>query len=410
MFLSFYKLREQPFGVTPDHRFLYESETHKATLASLMYGIESDLGFTALFAEPGMGKTTLLFRILEGLRSSALTAFIFQTQCSSKDLLKYLLQELEVETVDNDPVVLHQQIQQVLVKAARTGRRVILIVDEAQNLDVSVLETVRLLSNFETPRAKLLHTILSGQPQLATRLARPEMVQLRQRIAMTSRLDPLTPGEVALYIEHRLRVAGLAGDSPFNHSALEAIASWSGGIPRKINRVCFNSLTIGCSLDKTAIDKGIVEKAISDFDALARPAGQTARTWTSGLSEDGSTYRIFLPPRRNPGGGNPSTPQGPNSGNTPKVAIKQAGDPAPSAGCAPPDIKYGANSETSARRIGPQLPDLRVAHTLPRRRRSFPARVGVRVRLSVPGTWKSLVRWTSWLTNRLNESGRVLRS
>jgi general secretion pathway protein A len=169
MFLSFYKLREQPFGVTSDPRFLYASRIHGATLASLLYGIQSDLGFTALFAEPGMGKTTLLFRILERFRNTAITAFVFQTQCNSNELLKYVLQELDVETTDNDPVVIHQQIQRILVNAARTGRRVILIIDEAQNLDMSVLETVRLLSNFETPRAKLLHTILAGQPQLAAR-------------------------------------------------------------------------------------------------------------------------------------------------------------------------------------------------------------------------------------------------
>jgi general secretion pathway protein A len=393
MFLSFYKLREQPFGVTPDPRFLYESEIHRTTLDSLLYGIQSDLGFTALLAEPGMGKTTLLFRILEKFRSTALTAFIFQTQCSSQDLLKYILQELEVETADNDPVALHQQIQQVLAKAARTGRRVILIVDEAQNLDVSVLETVRLLSNFETPQTKLLHTILSGQPQLATRLARPEMAQLQQRIAVTSRLYPLTPDEVALYIDHRLRVAGLTGDSPFSHSAIETIAAWSGGIPRKINRVCFNALTMGCSLGKIEIGTEVVEKAVTGFGARVWAAGQTTSVWTPNFSEDGSTYRIFLPSRSGPGG-----PQAPDSANGAKSDFTQEADRVTSAVCPPPDIKHQANDRTSAGRNGLTAPDLTRPHAVVWRRGSFPGRVDIKVRLSLPGTWKSVFRWKTWLT------------
>ena len=263
MFPSFYNLREQPFGVTPDPRYLYLSGTHGRIISSLLYGINCDLGFTALIGEPGTGKTTLLFHILRSFRT-ALTAFLFETQCNSNGLLRYLLQELDVPIADNDPVALHEQLKEVLASAALSGRRVILIIDEAQNLDLSVLETVRLLSNFETPRAKLLHVILSGQPDLALRLARPELAQLQQRIGKTNWLMPLAPEDVACYIEHRLRVAGCTGTRPFSDAAVDMIAAESRGIPRVINRISFNALSLGYSLRKTEIDAAIVEQAVSD--------------------------------------------------------------------------------------------------------------------------------------------------
>ena len=136
MFLNFYGLREQPFGVTPDPRYLYLFGIHGQTLASLLYAIESNLGFSALIAQPGLGKTTLLFHILEKFRSSAVTAFVFQTQCNSTGFVKYVLQELDIQLADSDQATMHQQLEQALVNAALSGRQVILIIDEAQNLVV----------------------------------------------------------------------------------------------------------------------------------------------------------------------------------------------------------------------------------------------------------------------------------
>ena len=297
MFLTFYGLREQPFGVTPDPRFLYLSEKNAQTLASLLYGIESDLGFTALIAQPGLGKTTLLFHIMERFRNSALTAFLFETQCNSAGLLKYFLQELDVPPTDNDPVTMHQEIQQVLSNAAVSGRRVILIVDESQNLDVSVLETIRLLSNFETRRSKLLHIILAGQPSLAKRFKKPELVQLQQRIALTGWLHPLAPDEVGRYIEHRLRVAGRSGASPFNEAATETIARHSGGIPRTINRICFNALSVGYSMGKNEIDEAVVEEATSEL-GMQLPAWQQYAAGSSAQSSasNGTAPRISVVP------------------------------------------------------------------------------------------------------------------
>src|SRR5207302_6274366 len=204
MFLEFYKLREQPFGVTPDPRFLYLGQTHREGLASLFYGIETGRGFLALVAEPGMGKTTLLFQLMERLRRSARTVLLSQTQCDSRELLRYLLGSLGLDHSGQDVVVMHEKLNESLAREMSAGRRFILIIDEAQNLDNSVLETVRLLSDFETPRAKMLQIILAGQPRLAQKLASPDLLQLRQRIAIFSRLDPFTPVEAARYINHRL--------------------------------------------------------------------------------------------------------------------------------------------------------------------------------------------------------------
>src|SRR5580700_8374223 len=149
MFLSYYGLREQPFGVTPDPRFLYLSPAHREALASMVYGIEAGRGFISLIAPPGMGKTTLLFHLLERFRASARTAFLFQTQCNSREFMRFLLSELSCESgAGQDPVAMHDEFNRLLLQEARAGRRCIIIVDEAQNLDPTVLETIRLLSDF----------------------------------------------------------------------------------------------------------------------------------------------------------------------------------------------------------------------------------------------------------------------
>ena len=166
MFLDFFELRQQPFGVTPDPAYLYPSQTHCEALDALTEGIESGRGFLALIAEPGMGKTTLLYQVLEALRDKARTAFLFQTQCSSREFFQYLLSELGVDSTGMGLVPMHNKLNEMLFAEMLAGRRFVLIVDEAQNLDETVLETIRLLSNFETTNTKLLQIVLAGQPQL----------------------------------------------------------------------------------------------------------------------------------------------------------------------------------------------------------------------------------------------------
>jgi len=182
MFLEYYGLIEQPFGVTPDPRFLHMGAKHREALASLVYGTDTNRGFLALIAQPGMGKTSLLYQYLEGLRNKSRAAFIFQTDCDSEDFIRHILVDLSLDPAGKDLPTMHGMLNEVLLAEMRAGRRFILVIDEAQNLDERVLESVRLLSNFETPWMKLMQIVIAGQPQLAERLTRPSMAQLRQRI------------------------------------------------------------------------------------------------------------------------------------------------------------------------------------------------------------------------------------
>jgi len=267
MFRDFYGLTEQPFGVTPDPRFLYLSPSHREALASLYYGIDAGRGFVALIAKPGMGKTTLLFHLLQRFGTSARTVFLFQTQCNSREFMRFLLLELGCELQDQqDLVTMHEEFNRCLLQEARAGRRFIVVVDEAQNLEPSVLETVRLLSDFETPQAKLLQIVLSGQPELADKLDRPSLRQLRQRVSLLSTLAPLSREEVERYINHRLRAAGCRNGLLLTARAVERITELSGGIPRNINNICFNALSLGCSLRLKTIDVDVVQQVAADFD------------------------------------------------------------------------------------------------------------------------------------------------
>lgn len=267
MFLDFYGLREQPFGVTPDPRFLYLSPAHREALASVFYGIDAGRGFMALIAKPGMGKTTLLFQLLQQLRPTARTAFLFQTQCDSREFMRFLLRELGCELQgQQDMVSMHEELNRCLLQEAHAGRLFVVVIDEAQNLEPAVLETVRLLSDFETPQRKLLQIVLSGQPELADKLARPSLRQLRQRVSLLSTLEPLSAEEVERYLNHRLGAAGRSNTPLFTASAVRMIAELSEGIPRNINNICFNALSLGCALGAKTIDVGIVQQVAADFD------------------------------------------------------------------------------------------------------------------------------------------------
>jgi general secretion pathway protein A len=266
MYLSFFGLREQPFGVTPDPRFLYLSAAHREAFASMYYGIEANRGFLGLIAKPGMGKTTILFHLLEKFSTTARTAFVFQTQCNSREFMRFLLAELGYEGDSQDLVRLHEEFNRRLLQEARAGRRMIVVIDEAQNLDSSVLETVRLLSDFETPRAKLMHIILAGQPELADKLASPGLSQLRQRVSILHGLEPLPSWEIKNYIEHRMKIAGYEGDPAFTTEAYERIAEFSEGIPRNVNNLCFNALSLAYAVQKKVVDLDVVKEVISDLD------------------------------------------------------------------------------------------------------------------------------------------------
>lgn len=266
MVLRHFNLREQPFGVTPDPRFLYATATHREALAALRYGIEAGLGFVSLIANPGMGKTTILFEALAQLGDTARTVFLFQSIQTPLDLFRALLIDLGEKNPQGSVVDLETRLNEILLQQNKTGKKLIVVLDEAQNLDFAVLEAVRMLSNFETPSLKLVQIVLCGQLQLGDRLAEPQLLQLRQRISIFASLHSLSTTEVANYIQHRLKVAGYENAKPlFTNGAMEMIARHSGGIPRNINNICFNALTIGCALGKRCIEAEIIREVIGDL-------------------------------------------------------------------------------------------------------------------------------------------------
>ncbi len=280
MFLRHFNLREQPFGVTPNPRFLYSSATHREALAALVYGLDSGLGFVTLTANPGMGKTTLLFEVLRRLNETAKTVFLFQTISTPADLFRALLIDLGVENPRGTLVDHQTELNQILVKHSASSRRLVIVIDEAQNLNDQVLEAVRMLSNFETGHRKLMHIVLSGQLQLAERLAGADLLQLRQRISIFAHLKPLTAAETAEYIQHRLKTAGWDGaEAMFTTAAMAMIAERSQGIPRNINNLCFNALTIACAMQRTAVDQDMVREVVADLDIASVLAPASTPTW-----------------------------------------------------------------------------------------------------------------------------------
>jgi general secretion pathway protein A len=301
MVLDFYNLAEQPFGVTPDSRFLYLGPQHREALASLVYGTESNRGFLALIAKPGMGKTSLLYHYLGYLRDKARTAFVFRTDCDSREFIRHVLIDLGIEVAGMDLPAMHEALNRLLTDEMRAGRRFVLVVDEAQNLEEKVLESIRLLSNFETPWMKLMQIVLAGQPQLADRLASPSMAQLRQRVSIVMRIEPFTPKEVDAYIDHRLWIGGCDRPSLFTANARKLVAEHSEGIPRNINNLCFNALSLGCALKRKTIDRDVILEVISDLDLeplREKPTIPTARPEPSAQTHAHTPRRTISAARR----------------------------------------------------------------------------------------------------------------
>jgi type II secretory pathway predicted ATPase ExeA len=191
-----------------------------------------------------MGKTSLLYQYLEGLRGKARTAFVFRTDCDSHEFIRHVLIDLGIDVTGRDLPAMHEALNQVLAAEMRAGKRFVLVIDEAQNLEEKVLESIRLLSNFETPWMKLMQIVIAGQPALAERLSGPSMTQLRQRISLVIRVAPLNRKEINAYIDHRLWVAGCKNSALFTAGARSVIVEHSEGIPRKINNICFNAMSL----------------------------------------------------------------------------------------------------------------------------------------------------------------------
>ena len=206
MYLEFYGLKEKPFSQTPDPRFLYWNDAYRETLASLSYGIRERKGFIAMLGEAGTGKTTLLRKLLDDLGDDIVSVFLFNPNATFEEILEYTLSELGIPSPSGRKLAMLQRLNEFLLAAYAEGRNTILLIDEAQDLDSNVMESLRLLSNLETANDKILQIVLSGQPELADKLAEPGLRQLKQRIAVRCRIEPLQFEELSSFIEARLEV------------------------------------------------------------------------------------------------------------------------------------------------------------------------------------------------------------
>jgi general secretion pathway protein A len=279
MYLEFYGLSEAPFSITPDPRFVFLSERHRDALAHLLYGVGQggSGGFIQLTGEVGTGKTTLSRLLLEQLPENTRVALVLNPRLSPPELLETIAEELKLDVgaARGSIKALVDLLNHFLLDAYAQGLRVVLILDEAQNLSIEALEQVRLLTNLETPTQKLLQIILLGQPELREKLALPELRQLAQRITARYHLTPLDEAETESYVRHRIGVAG-GKRFPFSRLALRTLHRAAGGVPRLINIIAERALLAGYVSDESQIGEGLVEHAADEV--LARPRRRLQQT------------------------------------------------------------------------------------------------------------------------------------
>jgi general secretion pathway protein A len=330
MYCAFYGFRERPFNLTPDPRFLYLNATYREAAASLAYGINERKGFICLIGEAGTGKTTLLRHLLDGFDRRTRTVLVFNPRVSFGEMLEYALTELGVTLTSTRKLHMLQRLNGFLLRELQAGGNVALLIDEAQDLAPSVLEDLRLLSNLETAREKILQIVLAGQPELEPKLADPRLRQLRQRIAVRCHLRPLTEDEIANYVATRIAVAGRSKGGPFTPEAISAIARCSQGIPRLVNVVADNALLIGFAGGHARIDASVVAEAWTDLRGqepeVRRPTrrGAAPAERTSGRARAAGSTRVA---------------QTAASGALPPVDLVAAGIPEASAGTNAPAIR-----------------------------------------------------------------------
>ncbi|WP_447964906.1 AAA family ATPase [Nitrospira sp. Ecomares 2.1] len=266
MYFNFFGLRTKPFNTTPDPDFLYLSPGHKQALGSLIYGIREKKGFIAVTGQVGLGKTTILRSFLnQNHQANQETVYLLNPNLSFTSLLKTLLRELGHDPIEGDEAEALEQLHFVLIEKYREGRTVVLLIDEAQNMPVDTLEHLRMLSNLETPKDKLIQIVLLGQPELDGLLDRYELRQLRQRIAVRAIIHPLSKRESFEYIQHRLDKAGGEGKSIFTNTALALIVQEAKGIPRRLNIICDNALVTAFGYNKALVTAKIAKEVIDDL-------------------------------------------------------------------------------------------------------------------------------------------------
>jgi putative secretion ATPase (PEP-CTERM system associated) len=267
MYERFYRLRERPFALTPDPDYLYPSRVHKEALSYLRYGIESHAGFVVITGAIGSGKTTLLQTMLRGLDGQTTVARVMNTLLDPRELLESAMIDLGLDPAGKSKPAMLKAFGEFLVNERTSGRLVLLVIDEAQNLTLPALEEIRMLSNLETEKSKLLQIILIGQPDLRDKLDRPELEQLRQRITVSYHLEALDSDETNHYINHRLALASIAAPLSFPRDVTDRIFDRSGGVPRLINVIADATLVFGYGEERSEIEASLIEEVITDLDA-----------------------------------------------------------------------------------------------------------------------------------------------
>jgi general secretion pathway protein A len=368
MYTSFFGLQEKPFAITPDPRYLYLSERHAEALAHLMYGINEAGGFIQLTGEVGTGKTTVIRSLLEQLPGHADVALILNPRVTPAEFLLTICEELHIHVPESgrgSTKTLMDLIGRQLLDTHARGRRVVLIVDEAQNLSAETLEQVRLLTNLETATTKLLQIILIGQPELRALLDQPDLRQLAQRITGRYHLNPLSADETAGYVKHRMRVAGATAEV-FTPSALREIHRLSGGIPRVINVICDRALLGAFTQEDHRAGAGLIRQAASEV--YGRPVPAPWLKWTTAAAVAAAVALVgvgaWMYVGSRSGTGAPATPARPATASAdavtpppqaaaPATTPPAAGDPAvtPAVAEVPLDqllVRHGNDTTTEA--------------------------------------------------------------
>ena len=265
MYEQHFGFRESPFSITPDPRFFYANSVYLEAYANLRYGIEAKKGFIAVTGEVGTGKTTLLRKLMLSLDKTIQTVLVFNTDVTFNELLRVISRELGLSTAGKDRLSMIEGLNDYLIEQLEHGRTVCMLIDEVQNLSDESLEGLRLLSNLETDRQKLLQIVLMGQPELQAKLDQPHLRQLKQRIAIRSELARLRDDEVGSYINFRIRVAGCDNPELFHSDAVEKIAFFSKGIPRLINVICDNALVIAFAGSEKYVSPEVIGEVVRDL-------------------------------------------------------------------------------------------------------------------------------------------------
>lgn len=284
MYLSFFGLSDRPFSITPDIQYLYLSRQYEEALDSLLYGIKQRMGFLLLTGEVGSGKTTISRALLTRLEPTVATALLINPVLSVSELLKSITKDFGIPVRYNSPQKQIDGLNRFLIRLAEEDRNAIVVVDEAQNLSQDVLEALRMLTNLETDKAKLLQIMLVGQPELLKKLKSHELRQLEQRITTRYHLIPLTHGEMVNYIAHRISVAGGSGKIFFDNKAYKLIYQETKGYPRLINILCDRALMAAFVRGSCVVDREVTKLAISDWKGrtFTRPWRFFRRIWATG--------------------------------------------------------------------------------------------------------------------------------